>query len=135
MKNPSHPIVYFFIRDVIGRLVAEITTSVCYFKLYKQLKENTHLISFSRRALLRLFWYSTIPIIWYFPTVIYYDLCKKEQTPLLNAILSSIIMVLRYFWEFCNLWAYWNLKSNKGEQNSEVDEDMLSSSVDKSLIL
>jgi len=135
MKKPSYPLIYFVYRDIIGRLIAEILTSICYFKLYKLLESNHDIFSFSRGALKRLCFYSTIPIIWYFPTVIYYDICKKEQTPFLNGILSVIIMVLRYFWEFCNLWAYWNFKPSNEEHESELDEDLLQNTFNKNHVL
>lgn len=123
----SAKIPFILVRDIIGRLVPTLATSICYFKLYYLLRDSMNIVSFSRPALLRLFWYSTIPLVCAIPGILN-DMNNDWAEIYSSPILTAIIRYLRYFWEFLNLWAYWKLNplssSKRTDSSSFLSADL-----------
>ncbi len=112
--HSSCKISFIIVRDVIGRLVPCLATPIFYYKLYCLLKDSSDVVSFSRQALLRLFWYSTIPLVCALPGILK-DINSKWSFSYFSMGITTIVMILRYFWEFLNLWAYYKLNPKNGE--------------------
>ena len=118
---------FFIVRDVIGRLVPCLATPIFYYKLYYLLKDSSDIVSFSRSALLRLFWYSTIPLLCSLPGILK-NVNSKWSFSYFSMGITTVVMILRYFWEFLNLWAYWKLNPTDGNtpdsrKSTQVDSD------------
>lgn len=114
--HSSCKISFIIVRDVIGRLVPCLATPIFYYKLYYLLKDSSDIVSFSRQALLRLFWYSTIPLVCALPGILK-DINSKWSFSYFSMGITTIVMILRYFWEFLNLWGYWKGKSPRKQRN------------------
>jgi len=131
VDDSSAKISFIIVRDFLGRVIPTLATSICYFKLYYLLKDSRDIVSFSRSALLRLFFYSTIPLVCAIPGILN-DISNDFADSYFSKPITTVIMVLRYFWEFLNLWAYWKLNPTKGRSfssrtASRMDNTFLSS--------
>ncbi len=112
MSQDMH-LIYFFARNVMGKIIPLLATSIYYWKVHKALKNSWTFLTVTKNSTSRLFWLSIIPIACSMPGVLG-DTFEVLSLQMNSKAVVIFVSSLRYIWEFLNLWVYWSLQ--KGDE-------------------
>lgn len=106
-------LIYFFARNVVGKIIPLLATSFYYWKVHKALKNSSNLLSAVKYSTSRLFWLSFIPVLCSLPGILG-DTFEVMNNQMNSKAIILLVSLLRYVWEILNLWFYWSLQ--KGDE-------------------
>jgi len=125
IKGEDMHLIYFFARNVMGKIIPLLATSYYYWKVHKALQSSSSFLSVAKYSTSRLFWLSFIPVVCSLPGILG-DAFEVLNNQINSKALILLVSLLRYIWEILNLWFYWSLqKGDETGRNSFIAETPL----------
>ena len=116
--SPTQAII-FIVFNGLGHLLPILITSYYYFQVYRMLKVQSLMITYSKTTTTRMSWYPLIPIICFGPGALL-EIIFTSRASCLPFWASLVVNILHRCWGFLNLLAFWVFKPSTNDRTESL---------------